>query len=72
MNCKCALVTSLIWIAGIAIYYGYAVTNQIIVIPNQIGYMEVRHNDLTATPSNFEVSHRPEQSLDDLVKNVIK
>lgn len=69
---KCALVTSLAWVAFISIAYAYAVTSQTIIIPNQIGYMEVRHNDLSLTPASFEAGKRKEHTLDELVQNVIK
>lgn len=69
---KCAIFTSLVWIAGIAITYSYAVTSQKIIIPNQTGYMEVRHNDLQLTPASFDATPRKEQTLDELVRNVTK
>jgi hypothetical protein len=65
---KTVIITSICWIAFIAIAYAYAVTNQLIIIPNQTGYIEVRHNDLVTTPNGFDVTHRT--SLDDLVHEV--
>jgi len=67
---KCFLVTSLGWVAFIAIIYSYAVTNQYIIIPNQRGYMEVRNDNISLTPASFEADVRKNNQLDDLVGQV--
>lgn len=67
---KCAAITSLCWITIAAIAYTWALTSQAIIIPNQTGYMEVRHNDLITTPSAFNVTERNQRALDQLVHDV--
>jgi hypothetical protein len=67
---KYFLVTSLGWVAFIAICYSYMVTTQQLVIPNQRGYMEVRHNDIKLTPSNFEADIEKTDAIGQLINEV--
>jgi hypothetical protein len=62
---KKILVTSLAWVAIIAITYGYLITKQIIVIPHQTSYMAMRNN-IVVTPSQFEAT-----TLDELFEQVV-
>ncbi|MFM7851278.1 MAG: hypothetical protein ACKO96_05005 [Flammeovirgaceae bacterium] len=67
---KCFLTTSLGWIAFIAIAYSYMVTTQELIIPNQRGYMEVRHNDIKLTPSNFEADIEKQDKIGQLINQL--
>jgi hypothetical protein len=64
----CFSFTTLFWLCAGLGYYSYKISTQQWILPNQIGYMEVRHNDLRATPSNFEVDKR--DPLGELVREV--
>ena len=68
---KCFFITSLCWIALIAISYSYIVTNQILIVPNQAGYMVVKNHTLEATPINFEVTHK-QDDISNLIQQVSK
>ena len=67
---KCFAITTLFWGFIASLAYSYIISSQTLIIPNQLGYMEVS-NDAIATPTSFEVNAR-QAALDDLVREVTK
>ena len=67
---KCFAMTTLFWGFIASLTYAYIISTQTLIIPNQLGYMQVS-NDAVATATSYEVNAR-ENALENLIKEVTK
>lgn len=57
MNLKCIVVTSMAWMIGILAFLNWMLINQVMILPNQDTFMQVK-NSYAATPTDFTLEPR--------------